>query len=127
VAQADTRRKGLRTGLRYGALLVAAPIIALPFSFVTGVLLTPLLWRLEPVLGLELAGHSGPSDWILESIFGITTVLVVGLGFAVVRRAKTTGAADSQPAARRERAASAPRASWAGDCDDDAPAASSRG
>jgi hypothetical protein len=106
VAQADTRRKGLRTGLRYGALLVAAPIIALPFSFVTGVLLTPLLWRLEPVLGLGLAGHSGPSDWILESIFGITTVLVVGLGFAVVRRAKTTGAADSQPAARRERPAS---------------------
>ena len=27
--------------------------------------MTPLFWRLEPAWGIELAGHSGPSDWIL--------------------------------------------------------------
>jgi len=36
-------------------------------------LLTPALWRLEAVVGFELAGHSGPSDWIFWTTFGLFT------------------------------------------------------
>lgn len=76
VAQASRGRKGWLEPLRYIGLLIAAALVALPVSFISGMLMTPLLWRLEPILGMELAGHSGPSDWILASLFGITTVLV---------------------------------------------------
>jgi hypothetical protein len=34
-------------------------------------LLTPVLWRLEPALGMELAGHSGPSDWVFYVIWSL--------------------------------------------------------
>lgn len=38
-------------------------------GFVGGVLLTflctPLLWKLEDIMHIELAGHSGPSEWVL--------------------------------------------------------------
>ncbi|MDE3200340.1 MAG: hypothetical protein KGN79_05405 [Acidobacteriota bacterium] len=43
--------------------------------------MTPMLWRLEPVLHMELAGHSGPSDWIF---LVMTIFVVVGL-FLVFR------------------------------------------
>lgn len=33
--------------------------------------LTPLLWRLEPILHMELAGHSGPSDWIFYVVWAL--------------------------------------------------------
>jgi hypothetical protein len=48
-----------------------ALFIGLPGGWVTSMLLTPVLWRLEPVLGLELAGHSGPSDWVFYVIWGL--------------------------------------------------------
>ncbi len=32
-------------------------------------MLTPVLWKLEPVLHMELAGHSGPSDWFFYVIW----------------------------------------------------------
>jgi len=31
-------------------------------------LVTPVLWKLEPVVGVELAGHSGPADWIIWTL-----------------------------------------------------------
>ena len=48
-----------------------ALLIGLPGGWVTSMLLTPVLWRLEPVLGMELAGHSGPSDWVFYVIWGL--------------------------------------------------------
>ena len=58
---------------------VISAVLSLPFAFFGGMLATPLLWRLEPVLHMELAGHSGPSDWILYSLWGLTTLAVFAL------------------------------------------------
>jgi hypothetical protein len=48
-------------------------------GFIVAMLCTPLLWRLEPVLGIELAGHSGPSDWVMYLFFGSFAVLIEAL------------------------------------------------
>lgn len=52
------------------------------FSFMLGLILaffsTPLLSKLEQPLHLELAGHSGPSDWILW-FAGLSAALMGGL------------------------------------------------
>jgi len=52
-------------------------------GFVGGVvgcfLATPLLWKLEAPTGLELAGHSGPSDWLLLTAGFVGAGLAVGL------------------------------------------------
>jgi len=63
------------------ALLIAV-IVSLPFGWIVAMLLTPVLWRLEPVLNLELAGHSGPSDWVFMVIWAIVAVAF----FLVLRR-----------------------------------------
>lgn len=62
--------------------LAIALVAGLPVGWIAAMLLTPVLWRLEPVLGLELAGHSGPSDWVILLI----SALVVAALFAVVQR-----------------------------------------
>lgn len=64
------------------ALLIAV-IVSLPLGWLVAMLLTPVLWRLEPVLNLELAGHSGPSDWVVLVIWGIIAITL----FLVLRRA----------------------------------------
>jgi hypothetical protein len=46
-------------------------VVGLPLGWITAMLLTPLLWRLEPVLHVELAGHSGPSDWVFYVVWAI--------------------------------------------------------
>ena len=63
------------------ALLIAL-IVILPLGWIVAMLLTPVLWRLEPVLNLELAGHSGPSDWVFLLIWAIVAVAF----FLVLRR-----------------------------------------
>jgi CDP-diglyceride synthetase len=55
------------------ALLIAI-VVSLPPGWIVAMLLTPVLWRLEPVLNLELAGHSGPSDWVFLLIWAIVAV-----------------------------------------------------
>jgi ABC-type antimicrobial peptide transport system permease subunit len=55
------------------ALLIAV-VVSLPLGWIVAMLLTPVLWRLEPVLHLELAGHSGPSDWVLLVIWAIVAI-----------------------------------------------------
>jgi hypothetical protein len=60
------------------AVFVVAALVSFPISFVGAMMLTPVLYRLEPALGMELAGHSGPSDWIMMTVFGITTIAVAG-------------------------------------------------
>jgi hypothetical protein len=49
--------------------LVLAVVVGLPAGWFCAMLLTPLLWRLEPLLHMELAGHSGPADWIFYAIW----------------------------------------------------------
>ena len=55
------------------ALLIAV-VVSLPLGWIVAMLLTPVLWRLEPVFHLELAGHSGPSDWVLLVIWAIVAI-----------------------------------------------------
>jgi uncharacterized membrane protein len=80
------------------ALLIAM-IASLPLAWIVAMLLTPVLWRLEPVLNLELAGHSGPSDWV----FMVIWAMVVVVFFLVLRRAF------SSPKANQESANDQPR------------------
>jgi len=46
-------------------------VVGLPLGWITAMLLTPLLWRLEPVLHIELAGHSVPSDWVFYVVWAV--------------------------------------------------------
>lgn len=62
--------------------LAIALVAGIPVGWIAAMSLTPVLWRLEPVLGMELAGHSGPSDWVILLI----SALVVAALFAVVQR-----------------------------------------
>jgi hypothetical protein len=55
------------------ALLIAL-VVSLPLAWIVAMLLTPVLWRLEPVFNLELAGHSGPSDWVFTVIWCVVAV-----------------------------------------------------
>lgn len=56
--------------------MVLAAVIGLPVGWLGAMLLTPVLWRLEPILHMELAGHSGPSDWVFYVVW---IVVMVGL------------------------------------------------
>lgn len=66
---------------------VVAIVVGFPTAFIAGMLLTPVLWKLEPMLGMELAGHSGPSDWILWMLWGMIAVTIFILWRTVFRRA----------------------------------------
>jgi hypothetical protein len=46
-------------------LTIIMAIIAFQGGALFSFLLTPLLWKLESPLHMELAGHSGPANWIL--------------------------------------------------------------
>ena len=92
VAQARPRRKGWRAVVRVAGLVLIAAIVAFPASFISGMLMTPLLWRLEPVLKMELAGHSGPSDWILETLFAVMTIALAAILLWVTRPTRDSSA-----------------------------------
>jgi hypothetical protein len=57
---------------------ILAVLFAVPFGWIVSMLLTPLLWKLEPILHMELAGHSGPSDWIFYVVWLILIPLLFG-------------------------------------------------
>jgi hypothetical protein len=61
---------------------LVALVVGLPLGWILTMMMTPLLWRLELPLHLELAGHSGPSDWVFYVVWG----LVIPGVFAVLRR-----------------------------------------
>ena len=63
--------------------LLLAIVVSLPAGWIIAMLLTPVLWRLEPVLNMELAGHSGPADWV----FWVIWVIVAAALFFVLRLA----------------------------------------
>ena len=52
-------------------------------GLITCAMLTPVLWKLEPVLGLELAGHSGPVDWLLITCGAIFAAIGFALSFKI--------------------------------------------
>ena len=64
------------------ALLVAV-VAGFPVGWFVAMLLTPVFWWLESILHVELAGHSGPSDWLMIVIMAVT----VGVIFFLFRRA----------------------------------------
>ena len=64
---------------------ILALLVGLPSGWLCAMLLTPVLWRLEPVLHMELAGHSGPSDWIFFVVWGIVmSILFLFFRFVVL-------------------------------------------
>jgi len=62
--------------------LALAVGVGLPAGWILAFMSTPILWRLEPVLKMELAGHSGPSDWV----FYVVWAVVIPALFFVFRR-----------------------------------------
>jgi hypothetical protein len=72
-------------------LLVVAFVVSVPFTWIAAMALTPLLWKLEPILHMELAGHSGPSDWVFYVIHAFVTVGVFALLLRILDR--SSGAA----------------------------------
>jgi|KBSSwiStaDraftv2_1062776.scaffolds.fasta_scaffold75922_6 hypothetical protein len=67
--------------------LALAIAIGVPSGWLTAMLLTPVLWRLEPVLHMELAGHAGPSDWIFYVVWAVViSGLFVLLRFVILSR-----------------------------------------
>ena len=53
----------------------------------------------EPVLGIELAGHSGPADWVMEVFFVAFMVLIEALLLISYRRARRRAAKSTNSAA----------------------------
>jgi len=73
-------------------LLFAALFLAcIPLTFLTAMLLTPLLWKLEAPLGIELAGHSGPAEWVFFVLHGVVTALAVLVAWRVFRTRPAAG------------------------------------
>ena len=67
--------------------LILAVVIGLPAGWLGTMLLTPLLWRLEPVLHMELAGHSGPADWVFYLVWVVMCLcLFIGLRCTLFRK-----------------------------------------
>jgi hypothetical protein len=64
------------TWKRHIAYLAISIVGGFVVGFVAGVLCTPILWKLEPILNVELAGHSGPADWVMLLFFGVCAVII---------------------------------------------------
>lgn len=56
--------------------LVVAVVAGLPAGWFLAMLLTPVFWWLESILHMELAGHSGPSDWLMLVIMALTVCAI---------------------------------------------------
>ena len=67
--------------------MVAVALVGFFSGVIACFLSTPLLWKLEAPTGLELAGHSGPADWLLLTAGLLGAALAVGLQRWVLRRA----------------------------------------
>jgi uncharacterized RDD family membrane protein YckC len=56
---------------RTALAIIVALLVGFPGGWIFAMPLTPVLWRLEPILHMELAGHSGPSDWIFYLVWAL--------------------------------------------------------
>jgi len=70
---------------RTAAAMGAALLVGLPSGWILTLMLTPALWRLEPILHMELAGHSGPSDWVFHAVWAVL-IPILFLVFRIVFR-----------------------------------------
>jgi ABC-type antimicrobial peptide transport system permease subunit len=70
VSWLDNERLGVPLKLTAIAIVLAL-VVGLPLGWIVAMMLTPLLWDLEPVFHMELAGHSGPSDSIFYLVWAI--------------------------------------------------------
>ena len=84
-------------GKRTWFSLGMAILVGLPAGWILTFMATPVLWRLEPVLNMELAGHSGPSDWVFYVGWGI----VIPVLFLVFRKIGRKSSAGEPPATQR--------------------------
>ena len=75
--------------------VVLSLVIGLPLGAMVTILLTPVLWDLEPVLHMELAGHSGPSDWVFEVMWGVEIPLLF-IVFRWILRGRADAQVDSE-------------------------------
>ena len=66
------------------AALAGAAMI--PVTVIVGAVLTPALSKLEAKSGLELAGHSGPADWVLWSLWALLTASITAAVVALRSR-----------------------------------------
>jgi hypothetical protein len=65
-----------------GAVAIA---VGFPIGWIFTMLATPFLWKLEPVLHMELAGHSGPSDWVFLAGWGIVIPAMFAIVYVLLR------------------------------------------
>ncbi|HEY1906860.1 MAG TPA: hypothetical protein VGG91_12505 [Myxococcaceae bacterium] len=72
--------------LRRAVAVIGVALLGFFFGVLACFLSTPFLWKLEAPTGLELAGHSGPADWLLMTAGFLGAALAVGLHRWVVRR-----------------------------------------
>jgi hypothetical protein len=77
--------------------LAVAILVGLPAGWILTFMATPILWRLEPVLNMELAGHSGPSDWV----FYVGWAIVIPVLFLVFRKIGHKSSEGEPPATPR--------------------------
>ena len=61
---------------RNSIAIALAVLIGVPSGWIIAMMLTPVLWKLEPIVHMELAGHSGPSDWIFYVVAKATIYLL---------------------------------------------------
>lgn len=59
-------------------------------SFIMGMficfMMTPIWWKLEVQLGIELAGHSGPEDWLAISFSSLFALAGVGFSWKFIHK-----------------------------------------
>ena len=75
----EPQRKGLPAPVRLVLTAFLAALAMVPVTLIVGALLTPTLWKLEPRLGLELGGHSGPAEWVLVALWLLLSGAVLAL------------------------------------------------
>jgi len=79
---------------RHLAYIAISVVGGFVFGFIAAMLCTPILWKLEPILHMELAGHSGPSDWVMllfVAVFAAVIELLL-LSYRRHRRARAKNA-----------------------------------
>jgi CDP-diglyceride synthetase len=80
------------------AFLIAV-VASLPIGWIVAMLLTPTLWRMESILKMELAGHSGPSEWVFIVIWAVIAVVL----FLALRGTLASSKSDQEPPNDRRR------------------------
>lgn len=70
--------------------IILAVVLGFPGGWILAMMLTPVLWKLEPVLHMELAGHSGPSDWIFYVVWLVLIPCLFGLFRWMLRSSSAT-------------------------------------